>query len=233
MNVLTPGKSGTRRAGTGRAAGALGAVALSALLLSGCSDDGDGDEASATSDPSRTSATNQTGDPSDAATLTEDQRERHALVPQAKVGYERALRVAEGKVSGGHMVELELDDTSSGRPVWEADVAAGDGTKHTLKINAVTGAVDDSTVKPDQDSDDKHKRTSRLDRATVTPKQAAHTATDRKKGVVTSIELDSSDEKADAIVWSVDVVTTDDWNKTTYEIDVTDGKVLREHVDRD
>ncbi|MBL1104298.1 PepSY domain-containing protein [Streptomyces sp. 5-8] len=51
------------------------------------------------------------------------------------------------------------------------------------------------------------------------------------KGTVTAVELEDSD--GGTPTWSVDVVTTDDWNKTTFDIDATDGKILREHVDRD
>ncbi|MFJ9409610.1 PepSY domain-containing protein [Streptomyces sp. NPDC101393] len=33
--------------------------------------------------------------------------------------------------------------------------------------------------------------------------------------------------------WSVDVVTSGDWNKTTFDIDATNKKILREHIDTD
>ncbi|WP_251096261.1 PepSY domain-containing protein [Streptomyces sp. Caat 7-52] len=83
----------------------------------------------------------------------------------------------------------------------------------------------------DQDTDDKSELADWLKKATVTARQAAQTATDKTRGTVTAVELEDSD--GGTPTWSVDVVTTDDWNKTTFDIDATDGKILREHVDRD
>ncbi|WP_208639959.1 PepSY domain-containing protein, partial [Streptomyces tricolor] len=98
-------------------------------------------------------------------------------------------------------------------------------------VDAVTGKAGQEQAKPDQDPDDKRELADRLEKATVTPQQAAQTATDKTKGTVSAVELDDSDGGTPK--WSVDVVTTDDWNKTTYDIDASDRKILREHVDRD
>ncbi|MBB4889626.1 PepSY domain-containing protein [Streptomyces netropsis] len=67
-------------------------------------------------------------------------------------------------------------------------------------------------------------------KAKVSPRDAAATALGRTKGTVTSVELDETD--ADAVIWSVDVMTTGDWNKTTFDVDAAHRRILREHVDR-
>ncbi|WP_031078471.1 PepSY domain-containing protein [Streptomyces sp. NRRL S-118] len=118
-----------------------------------------------------------------------------------------------------------------GTPVWTAEVAAPDGTVRTVLVNAVTGRVAQSQAGPDQDADDERELTGRLDRAQQTPQRAAATATGKKKGTVTAVRLDEDD--AGTLIRSVDVVTPEDWYKTTFEIDAVSGKILRERVGRD
>ncbi|WPO69455.1 PepSY domain-containing protein [Streptomyces sp. KN37] len=117
------------------------------------------------------------------------------------------------------------------KPTWETEVATTDGAAHTVRVDAVTGKADKAQAKKDEDADDKRELADRLRKATVTAQQAAETATGKTKGTVSSIELEDSDGGAPK--WSVDVVTTDDWNKTTFDIDATNRKILREHVDKD
>ncbi|MEU0602291.1 PepSY domain-containing protein [Streptomyces sp. NPDC006393] len=119
---------------------------------------------------------------------------------------------------------------SAGAPEWEAKVAAADGTVHRVDVDAVSGNVVRSRTEPDQDADDKREVADRLRKATQTSAQAVKTATDKTKGTVTGISLDENDHR---LVWSVDVVTTDNWDKTTFDVDAADGKIVREHVDRD
>ncbi|MEV0123700.1 PepSY domain-containing protein [Streptomyces sp. NPDC050703] len=218
-----------------RGAGVLCAAAVAGALLTGCgSEDNDSGpstgageaaaEAPATSPPAATSATES------GANLTEDQAERKDLVPKAKVGYDKALRTAVAAVPKSKPVSIELKGPPDS-PGWDAEVATDDGTEHTVRVDAVTGKAGQSRAKDDQDADDKRELADWLKQATVTAPQAAKTATDKKKGTVTSIELDDTDKGGP--MWSVDVVTSEDWNKTTYDIDAKDGKVLREHVDRD
>ncbi|UQA97150.1 PepSY domain-containing protein [Streptomyces halobius] len=71
----------------------------------------------------------------------------------------------------------------------------------------------------------------RLSKAEISPQQAATAADDRKKGTVTGVSLEDSDDGA--TIWSVDVVTTNDWYKTTFDVDAANGKALRQKVDRD
>ncbi|WP_037854284.1 PepSY domain-containing protein [Streptomyces sp. NRRL S-340] len=119
---------------------------------------------------------------------------------------------------------------SAGAAEWETKVAAADGTVHRVDVDAATGKVSRKAVEPDQDAGDKRKVADRLKKVTRTPAQAVRTATGKTKGTVTGVDLDEHDNK---LVWAVDVVTPKDWHKTTYDIDVANGNVVREHVDRD
>lgn len=198
----------------------------------GCGNDNDGAEKGAASDSAQPSSTpSGPASPSASASrLTEDQAERKALAPRAKVGYDKAMTAAVRAVSGSKPVSIELKGPA-GKPGWEAEVATDDGTESTVRVDAVTGEAGRPRTEADQDGDDKKELADRLAKATVTPQQAAATATGRTKGTVTSVELDDTDQGGP--MWSVDIVTTNDWNKTTYDIDATDRKVLRRHTDRD
>ncbi|MEW2292642.1 PepSY domain-containing protein [Streptomyces sp. NPDC006743] len=119
---------------------------------------------------------------------------------------------------------------SAGAAQWETKVATADGTVHRIDVDAATGKVSRKAVESDQDAGDRRKVADRLKKATRTPAQAVQTATGKTRGTVTGVDLDEHDDK---LVWSVDVVTPKDWHKTTYDIDVANGNVVREHVDRD
>ncbi len=110
-------------------------------------------------------------------------------------------------------------------------MATADGTVHRVEIDAVGGKVFRTGQDPDQDAGDKRELADRLKRAGQTPQQAVEKATGRSDGTVTGVELGEND--ANRLVWSVDVVTTRDWNKTTHDVDAASGEILREHVDRD
>ncbi|MDN5797383.1 MAG: PepSY domain-containing protein [Intrasporangium sp.] len=58
----------------------------------------------------------------------------------AKLTYVQAIEAAATAVPGGHLVELDLDE-SHGKIVWEADVITDGPVKHDLKIDAITGKV--------------------------------------------------------------------------------------------
>ncbi len=219
--------AGRGRLTISRGAGLICVAAVAGALLTGCgSDDGDAAKTGAS-----TAGRAASPSPTDGSTLTDDQRERQALVPQAKVGYDKALDAAVATVDKSKPVSIELDGTPD-KPTWEAEVATSDGAAHTVHVDAVTGKAGQPQADTDQDQDDRRELADLLKKATVTPQQAAQTATDKTKGTVTSVELDDSDNGA-KVLWSVDVVTTDDWNKTTFDIDATNREILREHVDRD
>lgn len=209
------------------------AVVAAGALIAGCGSDDDGaaqNGAASDSAPASTKASASTTPSASAGNLTEDQAERKDLVPKAKVGYDKAWDTAVKAVAGSKPVSIELKGPAD-KPSWSAKVAKEDGTEHTVRVDAVTGKAGQEQADADQDSDDKKELAGRLSKAKVTPQQAAKTATGRTKGTVTSVELDDTDQGGPQ--WSVDVVTTNDWNKTTYDIDATSGKVLRQHTDRD
>ncbi|MFD7992137.1 PepSY domain-containing protein [Streptomyces mexicanus] len=232
-----------RRLPVARALGVVCAVAAAGGLLTGCGGDDKADTAtkSPPADPLRAAAASPSptspspASPSSPASaggenLTEDQAERKAIVPKVKVGYDKALDAALKAVPGAKPVSIDLKGPRD-HPTWKAEVASADGTGHTVRVDAVTGKAGQARTDADQDSDDKRELADRLKKATVTVQQAAKAATDRTKGTVTSVDLGDTDQGTPK--WSVDVVDTSDWNKTTYDIDATDRKILREHVDRD
>ncbi|MFJ4878302.1 PepSY domain-containing protein [Streptomyces sp. NPDC088745] len=214
---------------------ALCGFAAAALLLAGCGNDepkaqptpvASDASASATASPSMSASPS-----SSTAGLTEDQAERQQLVPAAKVDHQKAGTAAEARVSGSKLVSAELKRTRDGAPEWETEVAASDGAVQKVKVDAVSGEAAQPRADADQDVEDRRKLTARLAAAKVTWEKAATTAKDRKQGTVTAVELDdTADGKP---LWKVDLVTPGNWDKTTYDIDATDGKVVREHVDRD
>jgi uncharacterized membrane protein YkoI len=222
-----------RTSAVSRGAGVLCAAAVAGALLTGCGSDGNDNDSGtkagageAAEAPATTAATSASATDGN---LTDDQAERKDLIPKAKVGYDKALRTAVAAVPESKPVSIELKGPPDS-PGWDAKVATDDGTEHTVRVDAVTGKAGQTRAK-DQDTDDKRELADWLKKATVTAPQAAKTATDKKKGTVSAVELDDTDQGG--VMWSVDVVTTDDWNKTTYDIDATNRKVLREHVDRD
>ncbi|MFK0117568.1 PepSY domain-containing protein [Streptomyces sp. NPDC090994] len=264
--------SSVRRLLSPRTAAAFCALGTSALLLTACAGAettrADVAAAAPTSPSAGTGSpgvtTSPSGSPTGTATssLTEDQAERKALVPQVEVAWDQAADTAVKEVSGGKLTEIELDSASGespsatsaspgatatsaspgataspapapskGAPVWVAKVAASDGTVREVGIDAVTGKVFRSEADTDQSADDKSEIADRLSQADQTAEQAAKAATDKTDGTVTAVKLDENDDQK--LIWSVDVVTTDNWNKTTYEVDAGNGEILREHVDRD
>ncbi|MFD5003892.1 PepSY domain-containing protein [Streptomyces mutabilis] len=258
--------SSVRRLPPLRSMAVICALGSSALLVTGCTnadttrssvaEAAQTTPATNTASPTDTSTASPTGtstgttSPSPSETMTDDQSERQALVPLAKVTWDKAADTAVKEVPEGKLVDLELKRTSAeatestgspspstpnpapsqGAPEWEAKVAASDGTVHRIDIDAVSGKVF-RTQAEDQDADDKQQIADLLKKATQTPEQAVKAATDKAKGTVTHVELDENDDQK--AIWSVDVVSTDNWNKTTLDVDATNGKILREHVDRD
>ncbi|MFI2640026.1 PepSY domain-containing protein [Streptomyces sp. NPDC018610] len=226
---------------------AICALGGSALLMTGCSSTSTGSSVAEAAAASPTS----TASPSPTKSLTQDQTQRRDLLSKTKVTWDQAAGTAVKEVSGGKLVAIELKGASGkakssptgtataatpnpapspGAPEWRAQVAAADGTVHWVEVDAATGKVFRSQAQPDQDADDRRKIADRLSKATQTPAQAVKTATEKTKGKVTAVSLDENDN---TLVWSVDVVPTDNWTKTTYDIDAAKGTVVREHTDTD
>ncbi|WP_326696022.1 PepSY domain-containing protein [Streptomyces sp. NBC_01754] len=244
-----------------RVAGALGAV-LAAALVAGCGQDSGDETSSATSEAAKVmpnQSASPSGSPTSTAQLTEDQAKRKKMLSAVKITFSKAATTAVGEVSGGKLTELELEGVdddhssaspsadmsgspspsgsgspspsgSSAGPKWMAEVVEDNGTAHVVTIDAVSGDVLDSSPAADQSESDKQKMADRIAKAKQTPQQAAKVATDKKKGTVTSIDLDENDSKA--LVWKVDVVT-EDWKKTTFDVDAENGKITNEEVDND
>lgn len=168
---------------------------------------------------------------SPSSSLNADQAQRKALVPKAEVDYGQALKAAIAAVPSSEAIAAELKGTPAS-PYWDTVVATTDGTAYAVRVDAVSGKAQQPQPQSD-DPDDKQQLAARLGKATVTAQQAAQTATEKTKGTVTTIELGDADHGNDTVAWTVSVVTTDDWNETTYEIDATNRKVLWMHVDQD
>ncbi|MEU6480835.1 PepSY domain-containing protein [Streptomyces sp. NPDC047017] len=241
-----------RRLPPPRSLAAICALGGSALLLTACSGTGTTGSSAEAAEASPTSSMSAPmSSPSPSGSLTQDQTERRDLIPKAHVTWDKAADTAVKEVSGGKLVGIELKSVShdtmnsSGSPSpsmpnpapsqgaaeWVAKVAAADGTVHRVDVDAANGKVFRSQAEPGQDSGDKSKIADRLKKAAKTPAQAAKTATDKTKGTVTAVSLDENNSHK--LVWSVDVVDTKNWNKTTYDVDAANGNVLRQHVDRD
>lgn len=116
------------------------------------------------------------------------------------------------------------------KPEWVAEVVEKDGTAHTVRIDAVSGEVIEATADTDQDAADKKQMAQWITEATQTPEQAAKVATDKKKGTVTSVNLDDNNGKG--VVWSVDVVDSG-WKKTTFDVDAKNDTIISEKTDED
>ncbi|MFG2139807.1 PepSY domain-containing protein [Streptomyces sp. NPDC048650] len=223
---------GGGRAGC-RAIGLVCAVAATGALLAGCSD-GNGKQSGAARAVKGASASPKDEAPaaaSPSASLNEDQAQRKDLFPKAKVNYDQALRAAVAAVPGTKAVGADLDDGNGNGPVWETRVATAGGTVSNVLVDAVSGKAGRPHTDSDDDQDDKSRLAAALKKATVTPQQAAQTAMAKTKGTVGAIELDDHDDGS--LTWSVDVVSTSDWNKTTYGVDATNRKILWDHVDTD
>ncbi|MFE1172437.1 PepSY domain-containing protein [Streptomyces sp. NPDC058773] len=214
-----------------RTIGLVCAVAAAGALLSGCGSSGN-DTASPQKSAGPSRAVPATGPASPTGSLSADQAQRKALIPKIKTDYEHALKAAIATVPSSEAIAAELKGTPAS-PYWDTVVATTDGTAYAVRVDAVSGTAEKPRAQSD-DPGDKQELAARLSKATVTAQQAAQTATEKTKGTVTTIELGDADHgDNDDVAWTVGVVTADDWNETTYEIDATNRKVLWMHVDQD
>lgn len=211
-----------------RTIGLVCAVAAAGALLSGC---GNSDDTGSPRKSAGSAAVPATAAASPSGSLSSDQAQRKALVPKAKVDYGQALKAAIAAVPSSEAIAAELKGTPDS-PYWDTAVATSDGTAYAVRVDAVSGKAQKPQPQSD-DPDDKQELAGRLSKATVTAQQAAETATEKTKGTVTTIELGDADHGNDTVAWTVGVVTPDDWNETTYEIDATNRKVLWMNVDQD
>ncbi|MCF2130268.1 PepSY domain-containing protein [Strepomyces sp. STD 3.1] len=246
--------SSARRLPPLRSLAVMGALGTSVLLLTACTnaDTTRSSVAEAAQTTSPTATASPTASPTGSPSLNEDQTERRDLVSAAKVTWDKAADTAVKEVPEGKLVDLELKRTeadatasptgspspsmpnpapSQGAPEWEAKVAETDGTVHRVDIDAVSGKVFRIQADPDQDADDKQQTADWLGQAKQSPQQAVEAATGAAEGTVTHVELGENDNQQ--VIWAVDVVSTDTWDKTTVDVDAANGEVLRENADTD
>ncbi|UQA97383.1 PepSY domain-containing protein [Streptomyces halobius] len=215
-----------RRLTSGRVITVVCAAAASALLL-GCGN-GAGETPRPTESP--TPAATPTVSPTADPTLSADQADRKDLISATKIGYDKAAEAAVGKVSGSKLVDIELKYARDGGPEWATEVATTDGTAHTGRVDAVSGKVVESQLATHQGVDDERELADVLAKAKVSWKDAVGKALAKRKGTVTSVELGTENGTP---TWIVDVVTTKDWLKTTFDVDAMNGTIRHEEVDRD
>ncbi|WP_405901310.1 PepSY domain-containing protein [Streptomyces sp. NBC_00727] len=252
--------TGFLRAHRLRSAGVACVVLGAALLTGCGQDSGSTSATTKTSEAARAvPEATKSPSPSGSASpgqMTEDQQERKELISATKITYDKAITTAEGAVKDSKLIELELkgpgdtDDDESASPSssptgspspsgsatpgagpqWVATVATKSGAKHEVRIDAVSGKVVSSDEDSDQDTSDKAKTVKWVAEAKQTPQQAAKAALAKKKGTVTSLDLDENDKNV--LVWKTDVVTKD-WKKTTFDIDASNGSITHEETDSD
>ncbi|MFD4634994.1 PepSY domain-containing protein [Streptomyces sp. NPDC058284] len=126
---MKPGIPRVRRV---RLVGTVCAIVASAALVTGCGDDNSKTSASAPSGAAKEAAS-PTSSATDKASLTEDQKERKALLGATKVTYSKAAETALDKVPGGKLTDLDLDgvddddhdgDRASASPSGSASASA-------------------------------------------------------------------------------------------------------------
>ncbi|GAB2601166.1 hypothetical protein GCM10027168_37950 [Streptomyces capparidis] len=139
----------------------------------------------------------------------EDAREARA----AKVSAVDAARAAARAVPGtAYSADLDGD----GRPVWEVDVRAKDGTWHDVTVDARDGGV----VRDRVDEDEDENTASR-----ITLERAANAATRAVPGTVTSIDLDDNG-------WDVEIAGKDGRHHEV-AVDPSTAKATATRDDRD
>ncbi|MFD5424378.1 PepSY domain-containing protein [Streptomyces sp. NPDC127084] len=209
------------------------ALVCTALLVTACS----GDEGTKGSAAAPTTGGSSSPSPGDTSEDSGDLAELKALLPAAKITWDKAAGTAVGEVSGSELIEIDLTRfqrgstvspaPSPGSPEWAAEVATKDGTVHRVLVDAVSGRVLQSEPETDQDADDKRAVAAMLAKAEVTAEQAVKTATGKQQGTVTDVHLDSDDNTP---VWSVDLVDQNTWSFANVDIDATNGEVRRAQV---
>ncbi|MDQ0791874.1 PepSY domain-containing protein [Streptomyces sp. B1I3] len=117
---------------------------------------------------------------------------------------------------------------SSAGAKWVAEVVKEDGTAHRVTIDAVSGDVLESAPVAGQSAAEKQQMAGWIANAKQTPEQAAKVAMGKKKGTVTSLDLDENDSQV--LVWQVEVVGSD-WTKTDFDVDAANGTITKEEVD--
>lgn len=166
-----------------------------------------------------------TDDRADDGDRDDDGRDAEALVVRpgdvtAADAITAALRDTQGTAVSA---ELEDDDRRGGATVWDVDVLAGNGTWHSVRIDAGSGAVLGSHT---EDEDDAAQVRAALKGTSVTAAEAARAAS--AKGTVTSIDLDD-DTRSQG--WEVETRTTSGKADQDWLVDLRTGNITPDRSD--
>ncbi len=116
-----------------------------------------------------------------------------------------ALREAPGTAVSAELDDEDGDDDGDReRAVWEVDVLAGDGTRHSVRVDPGTGKVLGSETDDEDDTDEVR---AALKGSSVDAVEAAKAAAAR--GTVTSVELDEDGHYGDGrAAWEVETLSS-------------------------
>lgn len=146
-----------------------------------------------------------------------------ARTPQAEMRapatLEKAGATAAGRVPGGTLVSIELEENGT---VWETEVVAADGTEHAIDVHTRDGSVGASHVK--RESAAKHaEHRQRVRAAKIDYRAAAAKARAAvRDGKITELNLD---DHRGTTVWESDVTDTSG-TKHEVRIDAASGALL-------
>ncbi|MFJ6083491.1 PepSY domain-containing protein [Streptomyces sp. NPDC092369] len=166
-----------------------------------------------------------TDDRGDDTDRDDDGRDAEALVVRpgdvtAADAIAAALRDTRGTAVSA---ELEDDDRRGGATVWDVDVLAGNGSWHSVRIDAGSGAVLGSHT---EDEDDAGQVRAALKGTSVTAAEAARAAS--AKGTVTSVDLD---DDARSQGWEIETRTSSAKADQDWLVDLRTGNVTLDRSD--
>ncbi|MDH6219853.1 PepSY domain-containing protein [Streptomyces pseudovenezuelae] len=119
--------------------------------------------------------------------------------------------------------DLDDDDRRGGATVWDVDVLAGNGSWHSVRVDAGSGAVLGSHT---EDEDDAGQVRAALKGTSVTAAEAARAAA--AKGTVTSVDLD---DDARSQGWEVETRTSAGKADQDWLVDLRTGNVTVDRSD--
>ena len=137
-------------------------------------------------------------------------------IPKTKVSFEQALKTALAKHAGDvETVELEL---SNGKPHYEFDIRATDGTEYEVEVSAITGKIIEEEIEVEDANVPAFK-----DKAKVSEADAEKTALAAFPGTV--VEREYSIESDGTPSYEFDIKTADG-KEIEVEVNAITGKVL-------
>ena len=208
----------TVRGRTVRTCGAAAALAVAGALAFGACGGSSGSTSSSTPASSGTSSSAAPGGtPAGSVGASGD---GSGAGPKTSLG--KAGAAAVKKVAGGTLISIELERHGT---VWEAQVAAKDGTEHKVNVSASTGSVT-STHAEHEGAADRAKHRTRIADAQVDYADAANKARATVPGGrVTELNLDGYRGRT---VWEADVKDRSGV-KHEVKLDAANGDVLVDH----